>query len=157
MLVLASFSGVAALAQEGSPRRIISFIPAVAALVLIQGGVLLAGVGKAPGDLVGATRLAWDGLLVLGNGFIVTALLWGSVLVAIVERRRAAAAAIFGTASLAALVGIIHSPLPSGALFWPGAPGTGAALRVAGAYGLAGAVLLLLADRRARAGASDRG
>ena len=135
----------------------ISFIPAVAALVLIQGGVLLAGVGKAPGDLVGATRLAWDGLLVLGNGFIVTALLWGSVLVAIVERRLAAAAAIFGTASLAALVGIIHSPLPSGALFWPGAPGTGAALRVAGAYGLAGAVLLLLADRRARAGASDRG
>ena len=71
----------------------ISFIPAVAALVLIQGGILLAGVGKAPADLAGAARVGWDGLLVLGNGFIVTALLWGSAVVAIVERRLAVAAA----------------------------------------------------------------
>jgi adenine/guanine/hypoxanthine permease len=90
---------------------------------------------------------------VLGNGFIVTALLWGSAVVAIVERRLAVAAAVFGAASLAALVGVIHSPLPSGALFWPGAAGTGAALRVAGAYGLAGAVLLFLAGRRGLTGA----
>jgi len=134
----------------------ISFIPAVAALVLIQGGILLAGVGKGPADLMGSARLAWDGLLVLGNGFIVTALFWGVAVVAIVERRLAVAAAVFGAASLAALVGIIHSPLPSGALFWPGAPGTGAALRVAGAYGLAGAVLLFLGGRRL-AGAPERG
>jgi AGZA family xanthine/uracil permease-like MFS transporter len=134
----------------------ISFIPAVAALVLIQGGILLAGVGKGPADLVGAARGGWDGLLVLGNGFIVTALLWGSAVVAMVERRLAVAAAVFGTASLAALVGVIHSPLPNGALFWPGATGTGAALRVAGAYGLAGAVLLFLAGHRGLTSAPAR-
>ena len=135
----------------------ISFIPAVAALVLIQGGILLAGVGKGPADLAGAARVGWDGLLVLGNGFIVTALLWGSAVVAIVERRLAVAAAIFGAASLASLLGVIHSPLPSGAMFWPGATGTGAALRVAGGYGLAGAVLLFLAGRRGLTGDPARG
>jgi len=153
---------ITAQAFVASPSRhaaavAISFIPAVAALVLIQGGILLAGVGKGPADLVGPARLAWDGLLVLGNGFIVTALLWGVAVVAIVECRLAAAAAVFGTASLAALVGVIHSPLPSGALFWPGAAGTGTALRVAGAYGLAGAVLLFLAAYRGLAGAPERG
>ena len=135
----------------------ISFIPAVAALVLIQGGILLTGVGKTPADLVGAARAGWEGLLILGNGFIVTALLWGTAVVAIVERRLAVAAAVFGAASLAALVGIIHSPLPTGALFWPGSTGTEAALRVAGAYGLAGAVLLFLAGRRDLAEIPARG
>ena len=126
----------------------ISFIPAVAALVLIEGGSLLAGVGKSGADLAGSARLAWDSLLVLGNGFIVTALLWGTAVVAMVDRRLAHAAAVLGIGSLAALVGVIHSPLPSGALYWPWSVGTGTPLRVAGAYGLAGAVLLLLSARR---------
>ena len=126
----------------------ISFIPAVAALVLIEGGTLLAGVGKSGADLAGSARLAWDSLLVLGNGFIVTALLWGTAVVAMVDRRLAHAAAVLGIGSLAALVGVIHSPLPSGALYWPWSVETGTPLRVAGAYGLAGAVLLLLSARR---------
>jgi adenine/guanine/hypoxanthine permease len=105
-------------------------------------------VGKTAADLGGSARVAWDSLLVLGNGFIVTALLWGAAVVAMVERRLAQAAAVFGVGSLAAMVGVIHSPLPSGALFWPWSVGTGTPLRVAGAYGLAGAVLLLLAALR---------
>jgi adenine/guanine/hypoxanthine permease len=135
----------------------ISFIPAVAALVLIEGSTLLAGVGKSAADLDGASRLAWDSLLVLGNGFIVTALLWGAAVVAMVERRLAQAAAMFGVASLAALVGVIHSPLPTGALFWPWSVGTGTPLRMAGAYGLAGALLLLLAALRPAPPAAERG
>jgi adenine/guanine/hypoxanthine permease len=135
----------------------ISFIPAVAALVLIEGSTLLAGVGKSAADLAGAGRLAWEGLLVLGNGFIVTSLLWGAAVVAMIERRLAQAAAVFGGGSLAALVGIIHSPLPSGGLFWPWSVTTGTPLRVAGAYGLAGALLLLLAVLRRPPSAAARG
>jgi AGZA family xanthine/uracil permease-like MFS transporter len=131
----------------------ISFIPAVAALVLIEGGTLLAGVGRSAADLVGASRVAWESLLVLGNGFIASALLWGAAVVAMVERRLAQAAAVLGAGSLAALVGIIHSPLPTGALFWPWSVGTTTPLRVAGAYGLAAAVLLLLSARREPVGA----
>ncbi len=128
----------------------IAFIPAVAALVLIEGSTLLAGVGKSAADLGGSARLTWDSLLVLGNGFIVTALLWSAAVVAMVERRLALAAAVLGIGSLGALVGVIHSPLPSGALYWPWSVGTGTPFRVAGAYGLAGAVLLLLSALRRR-------
>jgi adenine/guanine/hypoxanthine permease len=135
----------------------ISFIPAVAALVLIEGSTLLAGVGRSAADLAGAGRLAWEGLLVLGNGFIVTSLLWGAAVVAMIERRLAQAAAVFGLGSLAALVGIVHSPLPNGGLFWPWSVTTGTPLRVAGAYGLAGAVLLLLAVLRPPPAAAARG
>ena len=144
---------ITAQAFVASPSRhavavAIAFIPAVAALVLIEGGTLLAGVGKTAADLAGSARVAWDGLLVLGNGFIVTALLWGAAVVAMVERRLAQGAAVFGVGSLAAMVGVIHSPLPTGALFWPWSVETDTPLRVAGAYGLAGALLLLLAALR---------
>jgi len=83
-------------------------------------------------------------LLVLGNGFIVTALLWSAAVVAMIERRLAVAAAVLGMASLGALVGLVHSPLSTGGLFWPWSVASLAPLRIAGAYGLAAAVLLLL-------------
>ena len=145
------FIGLEITAQAflASPRRhaaavAVSFIPAVAALLLIQGQSLLGGVGKSAAELTGEARLAFDSLLVLGNGFIVTALFWGSVVVCIVDRKLAHAAMVFGMASLATLFGVIHSPLPGGALFWPWAPPSGTPLTLAGAYGLAGTLLLAL-------------
>jgi len=152
------FIGLEITAQAflASPRRhaaavAVSFIPAVAALVLIQGNSLLGGVGKSAADLTGEARLGFESLLVLGNGFIVTSLLWGAAVVWIVDRRLAHAAMVFGMASLATLFGVIHSPLPSGALFWPWALPGGMPLTLAGAYGLAGALLLMLG----RAGAHE--
>lgn len=126
----------------------IAFIPAAAALVLIEGGTLLNGVGRRAADLTGPARATWDSLLVLGNGFIVTALVWGAAVVAMIEQRLALAAAVLGIGSLAALVGLVHSPLPSGGLFWPWSVASLTPLRIAGAYGLAAAVLLLLGASR---------
>jgi AGZA family xanthine/uracil permease-like MFS transporter len=122
----------------------VSFLPAVAALVLIQGNLLLGGVGKSAADLAGEGRLAWGALLVLGNGFILTALVWGSALVAIIDRRLRAAAAVLALAAVATLFGLIHSPLPDGAVFWPWAVSSGAPHTLAAAYGVAASALLLL-------------
>ncbi len=127
----------------------VSFIPAVAALVLILANGLLGGVGKSPADLSGEGRATFNTLLVLGNGFILTALLWGSALVSIIDRRLLHAAAVLGLAGLATLFGLIHSPLPNGAVFWPWAIQSGTPLSVAGAYGVAAALLVLLAGRAA--------
>lgn len=126
----------------------ISFIPAVAALVLIQANGLLAAAGKSAADLTGAGRETFQTLLVLGNGFILTALFWGSALAWIIDRRLLQAGAVLGLAGLAALFGLIHSPLPSGAVFWPWAVQSGTPLSVAGAYGVAAALLFLLGARR---------
>jgi AGZA family xanthine/uracil permease-like MFS transporter len=122
----------------------VCFLPAVAALVLIEGGLLLGGVGKSAADLEGEGRLVWSALLVLGNGFILTALVWGSALVAIIDRRLPVAAAVLAIAAVATLFGLIHSPLPGGAVFWPWAVTSGTPHAVAAAYGVAASVLLLL-------------
>ena len=127
-----------------APAVAVSFLPAVAALVLIEGGLLLGGVDKSPADLTGGGRLLWAALLVLGNGFILTALIWGSALVAIIERRLQVAASVLAVAAVATLFGLIHSPLPGGAVFWPWAVASGTPHALAAAYGVAASLLLLL-------------
>jgi adenine/guanine/hypoxanthine permease len=125
------------------PAVAIGFIPVVAALVLIQAGGLLAGVGKSAADLPGETAANFLTLTVLGNGFILTALLWSSATAFIIERRLSLAAVAFIAASAASLCGLIHSPLASGALFWPWAPPSRLSLQLAGAYGMAASLCCL--------------
>src|SRR5262249_30289563 len=134
-----------------------SFIPAVAALVLIQVSALLGPMGKSIADLTGPARSAVDTVLVVGNGFIVTALLWGWAVCRIIDRRLAAAAVVLCVAGVATLFGVIHSPLASGALFWPWSVASSMPFELAGAYGMAAAVLLLMdrwASAHGRAGGS---
>jgi len=133
-----------------APAVALSFLPAVAALVLIQGNLVLGGVGKAAADLTGESRAAWAALLVLGNGFIVSALLWAATLVAIIDGRLRAAGAVLAVAGVATLFGVIHSPLRDGAVFWPWAIASTIPHTVAAAYGVAAAVLLLLGRRGAK-------
>ncbi|MBI2207120.1 MAG: MFS transporter [Candidatus Rokubacteria bacterium] len=128
----------------------LTFVPVAAAVVVLQGGSLLAGVGKSASDLTGDARATWQTLTMLGNGFILSAVLWGSALTAIIERRFAVAGVVFAIASGVVLFGVIHSPLANGAVFWPWSPPNALPLRLAGAYG-ALAVLCWLAARRMRA------
>ncbi|WP_058835492.1 hypothetical protein [Luteimonas abyssi] len=76
-------------------------------------------------------------LLVLGNGFIITAMLWATALVALVDRRHGLAAGTLAIAAVATLFGVIHSVHPTGALVVPwtleGLRGA-IALQFAGAY-----------------------
>jgi len=120
-------------------------VPVAAAVVLIETGGLLAALGASPASLTGEAALAHEALLVLGNGFILTAVVWGWALVAIIERRLGVAGAVFAFASLATLFGVIHSPLANGALFWPWAAPSALPQRLAGAYGALAAICWLSA------------
>jgi AGZA family xanthine/uracil permease-like MFS transporter len=131
------------------PAVALTFVPVAAAVVLIQAGTLIGGLGRSPADLTGDAAATWQALLVLGNGFILTALLWGWALASLLDRRLDVAAALLAVASVATLGGVIHSPLPGGALFWPWAPPAAIVGHVAGGYGL-GAVLTWLAGARLR-------
>jgi adenine/guanine/hypoxanthine permease len=127
-----------------APAVALAFLPAVAALVLIEGNLLLGDVGKSAADLAGEGRAVWSALLVLGNGFILTALLWAAALVAIIERRLPVAGAVLAIAAVATLFGVIHSPLADGAVFWPWAVASSVPHTLAAAYGVSGALLVLL-------------
>ena len=133
------------------PAVAIGFIPVAAALVAIQAGGLLAGVGKTTADLSGEAAASFLTLSVLGNGFILTALLWSSAVVFIIDgaprpcRRR-----VRRWPARRASADSIHSPLPSGALFWPWAASASVSAHLAGAYGVVASLCCLAALRRGR-------
>ena len=133
----------------------LAFVPTAAALVLIEAGGLLSAAGVSPARLTGEAALAHQTLLVLGNGFILTGVVWGWALVTIIDRHFAMTGVLFSFASAAALFGVIHSPEPSGALFWPWAPPSVLPARLAGAYGVLAAICWL-ATTAARSGAKRR-
>ncbi len=126
-----------------APAVALAFVPVIAALLLIEMGGLLAGLGRGPEDLQGEAARTLETIRVLGNGFILSALLWGSGVALIVDRRLVAAAGVF--AILATLCGVIHSPLPTGGLFWPWATESPWPGLLAGGYGLLAGLLAVLA------------
>ena len=128
-----------------APAVALAFVPAVAALLLIELGSVLGGLGRGPQDLTGEPARALETIRVLGNGFILSALLWGSAVALIVDRRLVAAAGVFAVASLATLCGVIHSPLPTGGVFWPGTLDSRWPGALAGGYGLLAGMLAALA------------
>jgi AGZA family xanthine/uracil permease-like MFS transporter len=132
------------------PAVALTFVPVAAAVVLIELGQALGSLGKSPADLRGDAALTYRTLLVLGNGFILTAVLWGWALVTMIDRRFLLGAGVLAAASLATLVGLMHSPQPGGALFLPWAPDAprAIALPIAGAYGVLAALCAAAGLRR---------
>jgi AGZA family xanthine/uracil permease-like MFS transporter len=128
----------------------LTFVPVAAAVVLIESGRLLAALGTAPTALTGDAAHGYQALVVLGNGFILTAVLWGWSLVALIDHQLVLAGLLFAVASAASLFGVIHSPLVSGALFWPWAPPSAMPGHLAGAYGVLAALCWLAARRNRR-------
>ena len=125
----------------------LTFVPVAAAVVLIELGGMLSALGASAARLAGEAAATYQALVVLGNGFILTAVLWGSALVFVIERRPGAVAVVFAVTSLATLCGLVHSPLPTGAVFWPwtAAAPMHVTAPLAGAYGVLAAVALLTA------------
>jgi len=128
----------------------LTFVPVAAAVVLIETGSLLAGLGTAPSALAGDAAQGYQALIVLGNGFILTAVLWGWALVAIIDHQLVLAGLLFAVASAASMFGVIHSPLVSGALFWPWAPPSAIPGHLAGAYGALATICWLASTRNRR-------
>ena len=145
------FIGIEITAQafEATPPRhykaiALAFLPAIAYLVNIEFGLILGNLGKSGADLSGDMAGTWQATLLLGNGFIVTSLLWGAAFAALLDRALHRTALWLFGCSLLTLCGIIHSPLPSGALFWPWQAPQAIVWHLAAAYLLFGGILLAL-------------
>jgi len=111
-----------------TPRRhamavALALLPAIAYLLNIKLGnpawiapAQFAGLFAAS-DAHGFSDLAT--ITTLGNGFIITAMLWAAVLVAMIEARTRAAAGILLLAAALSLFGFIHSVDPGGGIYLP--------------------------------------
>ncbi len=145
------FIGIEITAQafEVTPQRhfkaiALAFLPAVAYLVNIEFGLVLGHLGKSGADLSGDMAATWQATLLLGNGFIVTSLLWGAAFAALLDRSLARSAAWLGGCALLTLCGVIHSPFPSGALFWPWQAPAAIAWHIAAGYAVMAGILVAL-------------
>jgi len=145
------FIGIEITAQafEATPARhyravVISFIPVIACLVSIEFGQLLGGLGKSAADLSGELLATCNATTLLGNGFIVTSLLWGAAFAQVLDHKPGKAALWLALCALFSLCGIIHSPLPSGAIFSPLAPPVPMVWHLAAGYGIMSLTFLLL-------------
>ncbi len=120
----------------------LAFIPIVAYLVLVEVKGVLANLGVAPSALRAEWIIAYQGLLVMANGFIITAMLWASILAFIVRRELPAAGGYAAIAAVISLFGIIHSPFDDGRLFLPWSVDHPWPFQISAAYGLVAALLV---------------
>ena len=155
--------GITAQAFEATPVRhaaavVFSFFPAIARMLAIKLGD---PTYVAPDHFAALYNDASQGISelavinVLGNGFIITSMIWASFVVAMIEGRprRAAWIALLGGALT--LFGIIHSVTPAGNLYLPWTLDPlmrSIALQFAAAYGVLAAVLIVFSYRRGERG-----
>ncbi|MCA9177265.1 MAG: hypothetical protein KDB14_22405, partial [Planctomycetales bacterium] len=120
---------ITAQSYHATPRRHypalgIACLPALATLVLIfvekvmyDPGLLASGANPAAlsESVAGEVQI----LRVLANGFILTALLWASMLAAMIDGRMRRAGIFFLVCAACTAFGVIHSPLPGSPMYWP--------------------------------------
>ena len=108
-------------AHHATPRRhaaavILAFVPTLVELVRIE----LSSFGITLASLpAGDNRDAFQAILVLGHGFILSAMLWGGAAAHLIDGRTKAAAALLATCALFSLFGLVHSVTPEGGLYLP--------------------------------------
>ena len=122
-------------------------VPAMAKLVIMFATGVLDQVGRTIDSLLPPLRDQLQTIQILASGFIVTSLLWGAALAAMIDRRLRVAGVYFAVAGVCSLFGVIHSPFPDERLFVPWALGDSLPLAAAGQspFVMASAYLLVAA------------
>ena len=101
------------------PAVALACVPALAYLGSLAIGQVLPN-AKPFGELPEPTRHWIQTITMLSGGFIVTSLLWGSILSHLIDGRLRPAVASLVLAGACSLFGVIHSPLSSGPIVPPG-------------------------------------
>lgn len=130
-----------------SPAVSLSMLPVVASLVTILLGQFLAALNIPAHQLPQRLQQLYQTLNLLANGFILTGLLWGSLLAFLIDHKAKLAALCAAVCGALTLFGVIHSVLPTGELYLPWQAPTGAHYSLALAYGILSVILLILTGR----------
>ncbi len=131
-----------------SPAVSFSFLPVVANLIMIFLGQFITAMSVSSGPLPVRLQTLLQSLTLLSNGFIVTALLWGSMLASLIDQKSRHAALYALICGVFSLFGIIHSVLPSGEVYLPWKISSHLPSTIALAY-LAMSGIFLVVKRRA--------
>jgi AGZA family xanthine/uracil permease-like MFS transporter len=120
----------------------LAILPSVAFLVSLEMGSLVAAGGSALANLTGDLADTFRAARLLGNGFIVTALLWGAAVAELIDRRFVRSAVYCFAGAVLCLFGVIHSPTAQGTFFLPWKIADPAPFTFAAAYAALGLLVL---------------
>jgi adenine/guanine/hypoxanthine permease len=152
---------VVAQAFTATPQRhgvavAISMLPSLAFLITLETNGLLGALNASLEQISGEVAVSLHTLNLLGNGFIITAILWGAATAELIDRRFRASAVYLIVAAVFCLFGIIHSPFSEGTFFVPWRAGSPLPWHMAGAYTLAALTIagarFLAAEKETAAG-----
>jgi len=131
-----------------SPAVSLSFMPVIANLVIIILTQFMDAASLTPDKLPLRLQVLHQTLTMLSNGFIVTGLLWGSMLAFLIDHKARLAALCALICAGMTLFGLIHSVLPTGEIYLPWRIPSHAHYMIALAYFLFSCILLTLTERR---------
>jgi adenine/guanine/hypoxanthine permease len=134
--------GMHATPVRHAPAVALAILPSVAFLVSLEMGSLIAAAGSALTNLTGELADTFRSARLLGNGFVVTALLWGAAAAELIDRRFVRSAFYWFAAAVLCLFGVIHSPTAQGTFFVPWKIADPAPFTFAAAYVALGLIVL---------------
>jgi len=105
-----------------APAVAMAYFPTVARLLQIK----LSNPAMVPPEIFGKQMLAVDKglpelqvIVALGNGFILTGMLWGAFVAKLIDRQVRVAVFFLGICALLTFFGVIHSAIPDGNMYLP--------------------------------------
>ena len=98
----------------------VALLPSLAFLMAIQTNSVLSALGSSLTQLRGDVGESTRALNLLGNGFILSALLWGAATAELINHRFRRSALYLLIGAVFCLFGVIHSPAPQGNFVLPG-------------------------------------
>ena len=105
--------------KDEVPAILFAFIPSIANLVQVQVNSFMGFFGKSVADLSGDLLATYNAITVLGNGFILTAMLWGSMVSFLIRKNIKGFLVVNITMIVFTLTGLIHSVNPDGSIYLP--------------------------------------
>lgn len=126
------------------PAVTFSFFPSIAYLLSSILREFLPFLSSPIVELPSNLRNMYQTIVILGNGFILTAMLWGGMFAFLVEKRPRISALYAFVCAIVTLFGFIHSIYPSGEVYLPWKVKEYLHLKIAFAYLLVGGIFWLL-------------
>ena len=105
--------------KDEVPAILFAFIPSIANLVQVQVNSFMGFFGKSVADLSGDLLETYKAITVLGNGFILTAMLWGSMVSFLSIKNLKGFVVVNTIIIIFTLTGLIHSVNPDGSIYLP--------------------------------------
>jgi AGZA family xanthine/uracil permease-like MFS transporter len=134
-----------------APAVALAVLPSLAFLIALEMTPLLPAGGLS--TLSTETAETVRALKLLSGGFILTALLWGAAMAALIDQRFGRSALYLFAAALLCLFGVIHSPTAQGTLFLPWRAGSPVPFHFAAAYLALGLTVLAASFSRSASSA----